>query len=73
MRPLGWRGHSLIEIRSRDDAVLARSGAILPELLPLVSVGPFHKPGANICHGQVSNGYGVDFDFYQACLKPLEL
>jgi hypothetical protein len=50
MRLLGRRGHSLIEIRSRHDAVLARSGTILTELL---SVDPF---GAAICRGDIYLG-----------------
>jgi len=43
MRLLGRRRHLLIEIRSRDDATLARSGASTTELLRLVNVGPFLK------------------------------
>jgi hypothetical protein len=39
----GRRRHPLSEIRSRDDATLARSDASITEPLWLVSVGPFHK------------------------------
>jgi hypothetical protein len=50
MRLLGRRRHPLIEIRSRDDATLARSGASITEPLRLVSVGPFLKAfGTAIC------------------------
>jgi hypothetical protein len=47
MRLLGRRRHPLIEIRSRDDATLARSGASITEPLRLVSVGPL-KPLARL-------------------------
>jgi hypothetical protein len=43
MRLLGRRRHPLSEIRGRDDATLARSGASTTELLRLVNVGPFLK------------------------------
>jgi hypothetical protein len=50
MRLLGRRRHLLIEIRSRDDATLVRSGASTTELLRLVNVGPFFEAfGAAIC------------------------
>jgi hypothetical protein len=54
MRLFGRRRHPLIEIRSRDDATLARSGASTTELLQLVSVGPFHKAfGTAICPKEI--------------------
>jgi hypothetical protein len=47
MRLFGWRRHPLSEIRSRDDATLARSD---DTELRLVSIGPFHKAcGTAIC------------------------
>ena len=50
MRLFGRRRHPLSEIRSRDDATLARSGASITEPLRLVSLGPFHKAfGTAIC------------------------
>ena len=50
MRLLGRRRHLLIEIRSRDEAALARSGASTTELLRLVNIGPFLKAfGTAIC------------------------
>jgi hypothetical protein len=50
MRLFGLRRHPLSEIRSRDDATLARSGASTTELLRLVNVGPFFKAfGTAIC------------------------
>ncbi len=54
MRLLGRRRHLLIEIRSRDDAALVRSGASTTELLRLVNVGPFPKAfGTAICQGNI--------------------
>jgi hypothetical protein len=54
MRLFGRRRHPLIEIRSLDDATLARSGASTTELRQLVSVGPFHKAfGTAICQGNI--------------------
>ena len=41
MRLFGRRRHPFSEIRGRDDATLARSGASTTELLRLVNVGPF--------------------------------
>jgi hypothetical protein len=50
MRLFGLRRHPLSEIRSRDDATLARSGGSTTELLRLVNVGPFFKAfGTAIC------------------------
>jgi len=50
MRLFSPRRHPLSEIRSRDDATLARSGASITEPLRLVSLGPFHKAfGTAIC------------------------
>jgi hypothetical protein len=57
MRLLGRRRHLLIEIRSRDDATLVRSGASTTELLRLVNVGPFFKAfGTAICQGNIHIG-----------------
>jgi hypothetical protein len=54
MRLLGRRRHPLSEIRSRDDATLARSGASITEPLRLVSVGPFLKAfGTAICQRDI--------------------
>ena len=54
MRLLGRRRHLLIEIRSRDDAALVRSGASTTELLRLVNVGPFPKAFRTaICQGNI--------------------
>jgi hypothetical protein len=54
MRLFGLRRHPLSEIRSRDDATLARSGASTTELLRLVNVGPFFKAfGTAICQGNI--------------------
>jgi hypothetical protein len=74
MRLFGLRRHPLSEIRSRDDATLARSGGSTTELLRLVNVGPFFKAfGTAICQGNIhlhtfSNSgqtrYGVYFKFY---------
>jgi hypothetical protein len=50
MRLFGRRRHPFSEIRGRDDATLARSGASTTELLRLVNVGPFLKAfGTAIC------------------------
>jgi hypothetical protein len=57
MRLLGRRRHPLSEIRSRDDATLAHSGASITEPIRLVSVGPFHKAfGTAICQGDIHLG-----------------
>jgi hypothetical protein len=57
MRLFGRRRHPLSEVRSRDDATLARSGASITEPLRLVSVGPFHKAfGTAICQGDIHLG-----------------
>jgi hypothetical protein len=79
MRLFGRRRHPLSEIRSRDDATLARSDASITEPLWLVSVGPFHKAfGTAIFEGIYisanllqfrSTRYGIDFDFYQEFCK----
>jgi len=73
MRLFGPRRHPLSEIRSRDDATLARSGASITEPLRLVSLGPFHKAfGTAICGRYKfrltflqfrSTRYGIDFEF----------
>jgi hypothetical protein len=57
MRLFGRRRHPLSEIRSRDDATLARSGASITEPLWLVSVGPFLKAvGTAIFQGNIHLG-----------------
>jgi hypothetical protein len=54
MRLVGQRRHPLREIRSGDDATLARSGAGITEPLRLVSFGPFLKAfGTAICQGDI--------------------
>jgi hypothetical protein len=58
MRLFSLRRHPLSEIRSRDDATLARSGASISEPLRLVSVGPFLKAfGTAICQGNIHLHY----------------
>ena len=73
MRLFGRRRHPLSEIRSRDDATLARSGASITEPLRLVSLGPFHKALARLSAGRYksrltflqfrSTRHGIDFEF----------
>jgi hypothetical protein len=57
MRLFDRRRHPLSEIRSRDGATLARSGASITEPLWLVSVGPFLKAfGKAIFQGNIHLG-----------------
>jgi hypothetical protein len=80
MRLLGRRRHPLSEIRGRDDATLARSGASTTELLRLVNVGPFLKAfGTEYLQVKHTSGLiflqfrssrdGIDFEFYQEVCK----
>jgi len=56
MRLFGRHRHPS-EIRSRDDATLARSGVSTTELLWLVNVGPFLTAfGTDICQGNIHLG-----------------
>jgi hypothetical protein len=55
MRLVGRRRHPLREIRSGDDATLARSGAGITEPLRLVSFGPFLKAFGTLSAREISS------------------
>jgi len=78
MRLFGWCRRPFGEIRSRDRAAVARSGASIARFR-LVSLGPFHKArSTTICQGNIhstnpllfwSTRYGVECEFYQEAHK----
>ena len=71
----GQRRHPLSEIRSRDDATLARYGASISEPLRLVSADHFLKPLGRLSAKEIyilinlfqfrSTRHGIGFEFYQ--------
>jgi len=53
MRLFGWCRRPFSEIRSRDDATVARFGASIARFR-LMSLGPLHKArGTAICQGNI--------------------